>query len=317
MNLIDVTVAFDTDDKCLDYLEAMRWPNGVCCIACGSVRVSRITREAKSKNKRTRLYQCLEPECKHQFSPTAGTIFHDSHLPLKKWFMAIALIVDAKKGMSALQLQRHLSGKNEKRKMSYRTAWYLCHRIREAMQEQGDLLTGTVEVDETYIGGRFDPRRKKADKGYNHQQKVPVVGLIERGGKVRAHKIAVPSKSILVGVVKKNVSRDARVITDQLPSYRTLGQVYQHDTINHIFEYSRGDIHTNTIENFWSLLKRGIIGSYHQVSIKHLDRYLSEFTYRFNRRDEQEKLFEQTTKSLLNGKNLRYKVLTGAEVSES
>lgn len=317
MNLIDVTVAFDTDDKCLDYLEAMRWPNGVCCIACGSVRVSRITRETKSKNKRTRLYQCLEKECKHQFSPTAGTIFHDSHLPLKKWFMAIALIVDAKKGMSALQLQRHLNGTTEKKKMSYRTAWYLCHRIREAMQEHGDLLTGTVEVDETYVGGRFDPRRKKAEKGLDHHQKVPVVGLIERGGKVRAHKIAVPSKSILVGVVKKHVSRDARVITDQLPSYRTLGQVYRHDTINHIFEYSRGDVHTNTIENFWSLLKRGIIGSYHQVSIKHLDRYLSEFTYRFNRRDEQEKLFEQTTKSLLKGKNLRYKVLTGAEVSES
>ena len=167
------------------------------------------------------------------------------------------------------------------------------------------------------LADALTPAGRKRTRVTTTNRKFRLSVLIERGGKVRAHKIAVPSKSILVGVVKKHVSRDARVITDQLPSYRTLGEVYRHDTINHIFEYSRGDVHTNTIENFWSLLKRGIIGSYHQVSIKHLDRYLSEFTYRFNRRDEQEKLFEQTTKSLLHGKNLRYKVLTGTEVSES
>lgn len=154
MNVIDVTTEFATDDQCWNYLEKMRWPNGVCCISCGSLNVSRITRESKTKNKRTRLYQCLEPQCKHQFSPTAGTIFHDTHLPLRTWFLAIALIVDAKKGMSALQLQRHLPGNKPGKKLHYRTVWHLCHRIREAMKEPTGILTGTVEVDEAYIGGR-------------------------------------------------------------------------------------------------------------------------------------------------------------------
>jgi hypothetical protein len=162
MNLIDVTAQFNTDDKCLDYLEAMRWPNGVCCIACGSTKVSRITRESKTKNKRTRLYQCLEPQCKHQFSPTAGTIFHDSHLPLRKWFAAIALVCEAKKGLSACQMQRHL-------KVNYRTAWHLCHRIRGAMKEPRAMFGGTVEVDETYLGGHTDKRRKQP------QNKISVV----------------------------------------------------------------------------------------------------------------------------------------------
>ena len=143
MKLIDVTRQFNTSDKCLDYLETMRWPTGVCCIACGSLKVSRITRETKSKNKRTRIYQCLEKECQHQFSPTAGTIFHDSHLPLEKWFMAIAIICEAKKGVSACQMQRHLG-------INYRTAWHLCHRIRAAMNEDNLVLDApAVEVDET------------------------------------------------------------------------------------------------------------------------------------------------------------------------
>jgi len=306
MNLIDVTADFNTDDKCLGYLEAMRWPNGVCCIACGSVKVSRITREASTKNRRKRLYQCLEKECKHQFSPTAGTIFHDSHLPLKKWFAAIALICEAKKGVSACQMQRYL-------KVNYRTAWHLCHRIREAMKEPAGILGGTVEVDETYIGGRYDKRRKR-----DPWAKMPVVGLVERKGKVQAYQIPTASRQILVGVVKDRVSPNARVITDQLAAYRTVKNTHRHDVINHIRgEYVRGDIHTNTIENFWSLLKRGIIGSYHKVSIKHLDRYLAEFTYRFNRRDEQEQPFAMTAKNLLNGKNLSYKTLTASQVSES
>jgi transposase-like protein len=304
MNLIDVTAEFNTDDKCLDYLEAMRWPNGVACIACGSTKVSRIVRETKSKNKRKRLYQCLEKECKHQFSPTAGTIFHDSHLPLPKWFAATALICEAKKGLSACQMQRHL-------KVNYRTAWHLCHRIREAMRDPKGLLSGTVEVDETYIGGRYDPRRKKGPK-----ELTPVVGLIERDGKIQTQVVPTPSRKMLIGTIKDRVLPGSRVITDQLAAYKSVGQNYQHDVINHISAYVRGDVHTNTIENFWSLLKRGIIGSYHKVSVKHLDRYLSEFTYRFNRRGEQEDLFAMTTKNLLNRKNLPYKKLTASEVSE-
>src|ERR1700690_3152262 len=180
------------------------------------------------------------------------------------------------------------------------------------MKEPTGLLGGTVEVDETYVGGRFDPRRKKANKA-NHFEKTPVVGLIERKGKVQAQAVRTASKPVLIGIVKNRVSPDARVITDQLPAYKSLKDSYKHDVINHIREYARGDIHTNTIENFWSLLKRGIIGSYHQVSVKHLDRYLAEFTYRFNRRDEQEQLFAMTTKNLLNGERLTYTALTAKE----
>jgi transposase-like protein len=195
-------------------------------------------------------------------------------------------------------MQRHL-------KVNYRTAWHLCHRIREAMKEPAGMFSGTVEVDETYVGGKYDKRRKR-----DPWSKMPVVGLIERKGKVQAFPIPTASKQILIGVVKDRVLPDSRVMTDQWPAYKSLKNDYRHDIINHIKgEYVRGDVHTNTIENFWSLLKRGIIGSYHKVSIKHLDRYLAEFTYRFNRRDEQQQLFAMTTKNLLNGQKLPYETL--------
>ena len=311
MNLIDVTRDFATEDACLDYLETMRWPSSVACVSCGSVKVSRIIREKASKNRRTRIYQCLEKGCKHQFTSTSGTIFHDTHLPLRKWFMAIALICDAKKGMSALQLQRHLT--DGKKKMSYRTAWHLCHRIRKAMEESPDgLLRGTVEIDETYLGGRYDKRRKRQP-----YEKMPVVGLIERKGKIEVHPIPTASKQVLVGIVRGRVAPDAHVMTDELAAYKSVGQTHRHSVINHIREYVRGDVHTNSIENFWSLLKRGVIGSYHKISIKHLPRYLAEFTYRFNRRERQQYLFAETTRNLLNGKALKYSTLTASTVSES
>src|ERR1700738_5236068 len=152
MKLIDVTKQFTTDDKCLEYIEKMRWPNGeIACVHCGEIgRVSTINRATGGDNKRNLIYQCLA--CKKQFSATSGTIFNDTHLPLTKWFLAIAFICEAKKGMSALQVQRHLG-------VNYRTAWHLCHRIREAMQE-GGLLTGVVEADETYLTPK-KPRKVK------------------------------------------------------------------------------------------------------------------------------------------------------------
>src|SRR5258708_38192704 len=174
MRMIDVTAKFNTDDKCLDYLEAMRWPAGVCCVHCGVLNVSTITRTA-GKNKRVRIYQCLEKECGKQFSATSGTIFNDTHLPLTKWFLAIALICEAKKGMSACQLQRHLG-------VNYRTAWYLAHRIREAMQDGVSLLTGVVEVDETYVGGKV---KRKGKPFVQKDKKDVVLGMIERGGKLK------------------------------------------------------------------------------------------------------------------------------------
>jgi transposase-like protein len=277
MNLIDVTKQFATEHQCLDYLEKMRWPKGVRCPDCGSETFSRIEREAESKNKRNRFYQCLEPSCKHQFSATAGTIFHDSHLPLTKWFLAVAMIADAKKGVSAKQLQRHLGIG------SYKTAWHMAHRIRKAMEDsEGSLLKGTVEVDETYIGGKYDPRRKRAK-----YEKAAVVGLVERGGRVRTMRLNTVSKETLVGTIEDHTARTAHIMTDEHAGYKSVKNIRRHDSVNHIKEeWVRGNVHTNTIENHWSLLKRGIIGSFHQVSVKHLDRYLSEFEYRQNNRKE-------------------------------
>ena len=159
MNLIDVTREFQDDDDCLAYLESMRWPDGIRCPTCGNDNISRITRKKASKNKRTRIYQCLEKTCKAQFSATSGTMFNDSHLPLTKWFLAIALVVDAKKGMSAKQLQEHLGIG------SYRTAWYMAHRIRKSMVDSTPTpMTGTVEIDETYIGGTAIRRFRKKER---------------------------------------------------------------------------------------------------------------------------------------------------------
>lgn len=306
MNLIDVTRQFSTEEACLDFLEALRWPEGVRCLKCDGDKVSRITRKKPGKNVRTRVYQCLV--CKgYQFSVTAGTIFADSHLPLSKWFLAIGLMCNAKKGLSAKQMQRDLG-------VGYQTAWYLCHRIRKAMEE-GELpkFTGIVEVDETYVGGKArnmhaDVRRRKIT-GTGGIDKAPVFGIMQRGGKVEAYAVQNVKKAVLVGKIKDRVSTDAEmVVSDELKSYNSLSQIYRHEVINHIREWVRGNVHTNTMENFWSLFKRGLMGSFHKVSVKHLSRYLAEFTYRFNRR-ESENLFVQTLSRLVGTIGMPYKTL--------
>jgi hypothetical protein len=220
MKLIDVAKDFASEEACLAYIETMRWPDGVACLACGCKRISQfvaVGRErTNSKGDVVRspdrhLYQCLE--CKHQFSATTDTIFHDTHLPLHKWFFAVALMVDAKKGVSALQMQRDLTqgeGTRKEKKPAYKTVWYLCHRIRKAM-EQGDpgRLTGRVEIDETYVGGRYDKRRKRGP-----WEKAPVVGVLERAkdGKcstVRAMHVPNVTGKVLTGIVTNSVSPKA------------------------------------------------------------------------------------------------------------
>jgi len=304
MNLIDVQKQFKTDDDCLEFLEQARWPDGIRCPVCGAKEISRITRENPGKNKRTRLYQCLEPSCKEQFSATQGTIFHRSHLPLATWFSAVALIVDAKKGIAAKQLQRHLGIK------SYKNAWYLSHRIREAMKESGPKLKGIVEVDETYIGGK-----QRGHKG-KRKNKDAVVGIRERGGPLRFIQAADTKANTLYDIVSEHVDKQVELImTDENPAYNFDLTQYRgkHRTIRHKDHvYVRGDIHTNTIENAFSLLKRGIIGNFHQVSIKHLQRYLNEFGFRFNRR-EITTCWEETIQRLARGKALPFRSL----VSES
>jgi transposase-like protein len=309
MKLIDVHKQFSTQEKCLDYLEAMRWPGGkIACVHCGVVgRVSKITREKAGKNKQTRIYQCLD--CGKQFSATSGTIFHDSHLPLQKWFLAIALICEAKKGMSACQLQRHLG-------VNYRTAWHLAHRIREAMQE-GVLLTGVVEADETYMSRR---KPRKGQPKVKKQYKDVVVGMIERGGKLKLIPVADGKMASIEPEIVKHISADAFLQTDMSFVYSGICRKHfpdRHRMIDHIKSYGQGENHTNYIENAFSLFKRGVYGTFHKVSIKHLRRYCNEFSYRFNRRGAQTQLFAETLRNLANGKALSYKTLTSSPVSAS
>jgi hypothetical protein len=285
MNLIDVTSKLQTEEQCIAFLEKVRWPNGVRCELCGGDKISRVQRKNPGKNKRVALYTCLEPTCQWQFSVTSGTMFNNSHVPLHKWFLAVALMVDAKKGMSALQMQRHL-------KVSYRTAWYLAHRIRKSMEENSSspLLSGTVEIDETYVGGKTI--RKKERGTLKGQKKAAVVGMIERGGSLRLRHVGTGSTSSaqVAPLVREFVDRNVdRVMTDESVIYPVAFDGFcasKHETIQHKREYVRGDVHTNTIESAFSLFKRGVTGSFHRVSHKHLHRYLSEFEYRFNGRKQ-------------------------------
>jgi len=310
MKLIDVTKKFNTEDKCLDYIVSMRWPNGVCCVHCGVQNVSTITRKKAGDNKRTRIYQCLEKECGKQFSATSGTIFNDTHLGLDKWFMAIAMICEAKKGMSAMQLQRHLG-------VNYRTAWHMAHRIREAMQDGDDgLLTGVVETDTTWMSPRKPRKGRPQPKNPNRSA---VLGMIERGGRLRLIPVKDEKVVILQPVMREHIDPEAFLQTDKAVVFDKIGKFLDfrgHRMINHIVSYGEGLNHTNTIENAFSLLKRGIYGTFHKVSEKHLNRYCNEFSYRFNRRGIQLQMFDGALKNLVRGKALPYKKLTASTVSE-
>jgi transposase-like protein len=290
MNLIDVTTELATDEECFAFLEKMRWPDKVRCVVCGCDRVSRITRKTPSKNKRAQIYQCLEKTCGQQFSVTSGTIFHDSRVPLSKWFMAISLVIDAKKGLSAKQLQQHLG------LGSYQTAWHMTHRIRRAMEQPADpfdQLRGVVELDETYIGGKSKRRGGGARNRKPKTEKFDMVlGMRERGKQGRVKFVHIPDgkkETIRAAVRKHVVPSPERIFTDNASVYdfafdRELRK--KHRAVNHKTEWvvPGTSIHTNTIESSFSLLKRGLIGSFHRVSIKHLHRYLSEFEFRFNER---------------------------------
>lgn len=291
INLIQLFENFNSEDRCRELLESLRWPSGICCTRCGNVSVSKLEKRHQ--------YECNG--CRYQFSATAGTVFHDSHLPLWKWFLATYLICEAKKGVSANQLKRTLG-------ISYKTAWYLCHRIREAMKcDTSEKLAGIVEADETFIGGAYDKRRKRSA-----WDKTCVVGVIQRGGQVRAQKIPSRGARALTAYVRDSVEPGSRLMTDEYAGYKSLGEDYQHAKVNHsALQYVEGIAHTNSIENFWSLFKRGLVGSFHKVSDKHLDRYLDEFTYRFSNREDGQ-LFQHTLRNLVNGRTLTFEALTKA-----
>jgi len=293
INLPKLVERFGSEDKCHAYLEELRWPDGVKCPRCSSTKISRI--------KARRQFDC--DGCRYQFSVRVGTVLQDSKLPLWKWFLAVYMISESRKGISANQLHRMLG-------VSYKTAWFLCHRIRSAMHdESGELLSGIVEIDETYIGG------KARGKGQGYRgNKVMVMGAIERGGKLRVK--AMPKKGLdkksAREFVAENVADDATAIyTDESGGYPDLTDWNTlHRRVNHSEdEYVRGDIHTNTVESAWSLFDRAVIGAYHKLSVKHMPAYLDEFAFRFNNR-ENPFLFRDTILALVEADALTFEALT-------
>lgn len=278
MNIIQIYRQFPTHESCLRYLEKVKWGNTPICPYCKSPKSTPMDKELR--------HHCNN--CNTSFSVTVNTIFHKTKADLQKWFLAISLILNAKKGISARQLARDLE-------VNKNTAWYMAMRIREAMLQDRELLNGIVEVDETYVGGKSRPDSKRG----RGTSKPPVVGMAQRSGRVIASKVKKVDAKSFSRVVRENVDvRSATVITDQFKGYVNLKNFFEHKSINHSANWAIGDIHTNTIEGFWSLLKRGIIEQYHQVSARHLQQYVNEFCYQHNHRKNPE-VFEYTLQKAL------------------
>jgi transposase-like protein len=310
-SLADLDERFTDRLAAAEYLESIRWPNGPVCPHCGEAE----KRHYPLKSKTRRLYKCAG--CRKQFTVTVGTIFESSHIPLNKWLLAFYLLCSSKKGMSAHQLHRMLD-------VTYKTAWFMAHRIREAMKQPPftSRMKGIVEADETYVGGKVRRANKRPIASLDPMQpkprqqtgrgadKTPVMLLVERGGQARSFRLATVTGDEIKSVIRKNVDRSASIHTDAFRSYQGLSSAYaSHEVVNHLDEWVRGDVHTNTAENFFSILKRGIDGVYHHVSEAHLPRYLSEFDFRYNTRSRLGYSDSDRTRlalSMAEGKRLRY-----------
>jgi len=274
MDIVEIFEIFPDQDSCIQHLEKVRWKNKPRCPYCKSLNTTPLPKE--------RRHHCNN--CNTSFSVTVGTIFHHTHLPIQKWFLAVTLTLNAKKGIAARQLARDIHVNKD-------TAWRIDMKIREAMmqREQRDLLSGLVEMDETYIGGK--PRKGTGPhKRGRGTKKTPVVGMVERDkgkGKVKAEVIKnrkLDSKS-LKSLVRRNVDiKNSTLFTDEFSGYFGIKKIMSHKVIDHTKWYVDGDKHTNTIESFWALLKRGIMGQYHKVSLRYLPKYIDEFSYRWNNR---------------------------------
>lgn len=274
LDLSKLAKYFSDEDAARTLLEQMRWgTGGACCPRCGGADPYRLRpKETSKKPGRKGLYKCSA--CRKQFTVTVGTVFEDSHIPLSKWLLAIHLLASSKKGMSAHQLHRNLG-------ISYKGAWFMAHRLRYAMAQGplANLMKGTVEVDETYVGGKSRGKRGRPGVDSN---KTPVVALVERkSGRVRAVPMPRVTSENLKAVITAHVRRDATLMTDEYPAYRVTGAgMADHQVVTHRNEeYVRGEAHTNTVEGFFSILKRGINGVYHHVSRGHLARYCDEFSF--------------------------------------
>ena len=270
---------FQDADKAREYLEALRWPTGVVCPHCGSIGKHY---KLQGKAHRPGVYKCVD--CADQFTVTVGTVFERSKIALNVWLQAVHLMCASKKGISAKQLERMLG-------VTYKTAWFMSHRIREAMSaESGGLLGGggsTVEVDETYWGNTHQSKTgKQCGAKQGGPQKEKIVSLVERGGKVRSFHVQMVTSATLKEAIAKNVHKDTHIHTDSHYAYRKATKGYaSHETVNHTAqEYARGNVTTNTVEGYFSILKRGLVGTFHHVGEQHLQRYVREFDFRYNTR---------------------------------
>lgn len=282
MNIIGIYKRFPTQQSCMDYLMQIRWNGTPSCPYCTSTKCSKL------KNR----FHCNN--CNASFSVLVGTIFKGTKLELQKWFLAISLILNGKKGYSARQLARDLE-------INPNTAWRILMKIRLSMKQDSSLLEGIVEADETYLGGRrrnrHSDKKGKHESGRSIHNKVPILGVVQRGGKVRA--VITPSVEgkYIHKFIKGSVKEGSILYTDEFNSYKSLRHIYHHGSVNHsIRQYVDGDRHTNTLEGFWGMLKRGINGSYHSVTRKYLPKYIDEFCFRYNNRDNKN-IFETVIKN--------------------
>lgn len=309
-SLQEATVYFSAQNNCIDYLAIRRWPDGrVLCPTCGSDKVK--------FNATRRIWQCSSHHSKRQFSVKVGTVMEDSAIPLDKWLMAMWLVTNCKNGISSYEIARDV-------KVTQKSAWFMLHRIRLAMQDEhfGSKLSGEVEADETFIGGKARnmhlnvKTRRRPRPGHNVNDKTIVMGILERGGRVRTQVIQDRQKGTLQPIVHKHVQTGSALFTDEMGGYKGLSEEYAHQIIDHAVKYVDGRVHTNGMENFWSLLKRGLAGTYVAVEPFHLFRYLDEQVFRFNNRGTKENKvtdsdrFDMVVRKIV-GKRLTFAALTG------
>lgn len=312
LSLQQATVYFDNQDNCIDYLAIRRWPDGkVVCPGCGS--------DSVSFNAQRRTWKCAVHHPKREFSIKVGTIMEDSAIPLNKWLMAMWLITNCKNGVSSYEIARDI-------KVSQKSAWFMLHRIRLAMQDEsfGSKLRGEIEADETFIGGKARnmhadvKARRITSSGHNATDKTLVLGMLERGGRVRTEIIKNRLTTTLRENMNKHVETGAVLYSDEYQAYKALNDEYAHKIIDHAERYVDGRVHTNGIENFWSLLKRSLGGTYVAVEPFHLFRYLDEQVFRFNNRSKRNHKvsdadrFNIAVRNIL-GKRLTFAALTGKE----
>jgi transposase-like protein len=329
-NLLGAMRYFADPDVCVDFMAQVRWPNGVVCPHCGSDRNSYL--------KKRRIWKCLNRDCYKQFSVKTQSVFEDSPISLDKWLAAVWMVVNCKNGVSSYEIARYV-------KVTQKSAWFMLHRIRLALrkgnwEKMGSGGTGNVEADETFVGGKpgnrhktkedFLPRFVKTSWGTvvrnpatvkarcgRASDKVPVFGLLDRETRqIRAKVIPNVNREVLQNEILEGVSKGARILTDENGAYRSLPKLeFVHEAVNHVQEYVRGDVHTNGLENFWSLLKRSLKGTYVAVEPFHLDRYLDEQIFRFNNRATKDNPLNDRDRFMLAVSQIWNKRLTFAELT--